>query len=62
MWVPSTFMTGIEGEEDTEAKDEKSRDMWYEAPKSKTHSECNILEELWDNWPKKKRNGHRFWL
>jgi hypothetical protein len=49
MRVPSTVMTGIEGEGDIEAKDEKSRDIWREAPKSKTYSESDILKELWDN-------------
>ena len=49
MRVPSTVMTGIEGEEDIEAKDEKSRDIWREAPKSKTYSESDIFKELWGN-------------
>jgi hypothetical protein len=49
MQMPLAVMTGIEGEEDTEAKDEKSIDRWREVSKSKTHSECDILKELWDN-------------
>jgi hypothetical protein len=49
MRVSSAVMTGIEGEGDIEAKDEKSRDIWCEAPKSKIYSESDILKELWGN-------------
>jgi hypothetical protein len=41
----------MEGEGDTEVKDEESGDIWRVTPKSKIHSECDILEELWGNWP-----------
>jgi hypothetical protein len=47
MRVPSTVITGMEGEGETEVKDEESGDIWCEAPESKTHSECDIPEELW---------------
>jgi len=47
--VPSTVITWMEGEGDTKKKDEESGDIWCETPKSKIHSECDILEELWGN-------------
>jgi hypothetical protein len=46
MRVPSTVITGMEDEGDMKVKDEESGDIWWEAPESKTHSECDILEEL----------------
>jgi hypothetical protein len=58
--VPSTVMTGIEGEGDTKAKDEESGDIWCESLEFKTHSESDILE-LWGNWPMKKKR-HSLWL
>ena len=39
------------GKGDTKVKDEKYRDRWCEAPKSKTYSKFNIPEQLWGNWP-----------
>jgi len=51
MRVPSTVITGMEGEGKTKVKDEESRDIWCKAPESKTHSECDIPEELLGNWP-----------
>jgi hypothetical protein len=54
MWVSAVVITGMEGEGETEVKDEESGDIWCEAPESKTHSECDIPEELWYNWPMKK--------
>jgi len=48
--VPSAVITGMEGEGDTKVKDEESGDIWCEAAESKTHSKCDILEELWGNW------------
>ena len=50
MIVLSTVITGIEGERDTKIKDEEYGDIWCKAPESKTHSECDIPEELWGNW------------
>ena len=41
----------MEDKGDTEVKDEESGDKWWEAPESKTHSKCDIPEELWGNWP-----------
>jgi hypothetical protein len=29
----------------------KNLETWCETPKTKTHSECDIHEELWGNWP-----------
>jgi len=49
MRVSSAIITRIEGEGDTKVKNEESRDIWYEEPESKTHSECNIPVELWGN-------------
>jgi len=40
----------MEGKGETKVKDEESRDIWCEAPESKTHSECDIPKELWGNW------------
>jgi hypothetical protein len=61
--VSSVVMTGIEGEKDTEAKDEESEGIWCEALEFKTHSECDIPKELWGNWPRgKKKSGHNLWL
>jgi hypothetical protein len=54
MRMSSTVITGIEGEDDTKVKDEESRDIWCEALESKIHSECDIPEELWGNWPMKE--------
>ena len=51
MRVPSAVITGMEDEGDAKVKDEESGDIWWEAPESKTHSECDIPEELWGNWP-----------
>jgi len=51
MRVSSVVMTGIEGEEDTEAKDEEYGGIWCEALEFKTHSECDIPKELWGNRP-----------
>ena len=42
---------GIKSKGDIEVKNKKSRDIWCKALKSKTQSECDILEELWGNWP-----------
>jgi len=44
----------MEGEGGTKIKDKEYKDIWCEVPKSKTYSECDILEELWGNWPTKK--------
>lgn len=49
MIVLSAVITGIEGERDTKVKDEEYGDIWCKAPESKTHSECDIPEELWGN-------------
>jgi hypothetical protein len=49
MEVPSAVITRMEGEGDTKVKDEESGDIWCEALESKTHLECDILEELWGN-------------
>jgi len=51
MRVSSVVMTGIESEEDTEAKDEEYGGIWCEALEFKTHSECDIPKELWGNRP-----------
>jgi hypothetical protein len=53
--VSSVVMTGIEGEKDTEAKDEESEGIWCEALEFKTRSECDIPKELWGNWPRGKK-------
>jgi hypothetical protein len=53
MRVPSVVITRLEGEWVIEVKDEESRDIWCEAPEFKTHSECDMPEELWENWPMK---------
>jgi len=47
--VPSAVIRGMEDKGDTEVKDEESGDIWWEVPESKTHSECDIPEELWGN-------------
>jgi hypothetical protein len=39
-------MTGIEYEWDTKAKDEESKDIWYEASESNTYSKFDIPKEL----------------
>jgi len=46
MRVPSAVITWMEGKGETEVKDEEYGDIWCEAPESKTHSECDIPEEL----------------
>jgi hypothetical protein len=52
--VSLAVMIGIEDKRNTKTKDEESGDIWCEAPESKTHSDYDILEELWGNWPTKK--------
>jgi hypothetical protein len=66
--VSSAVITGIKSKGDIKVKNEESRDIWCEAPKSKTRSECDILEELWGNWPTKEKadniyecNERNFW-
>jgi hypothetical protein len=54
MRVPSTIITRIDGERNTKVKDEESEGIWCVAPESKTHSECDITEELWGNWSTKE--------
>jgi len=44
----------MEGEGGTKIKDKEYEDICCEVPKSKTYSECDILEELWGNWPTKE--------
>jgi len=68
MRVSSAVITGMEGEGKIEVKDEESGDIWYEAPESKTHSECDIPEELWGNRPMEEEadvacgcNERNFW-
>ena len=51
--VSLVVMTWIESEGDTNAKNERSRDIWS-ALESKTHSNCDIPEELWGDWPMKE--------
>jgi len=55
MRVPSAVITGMDDEGDTEVKYKESGDIWWEAQESKTHLECDILEELWGNWPMKEK-------
>jgi hypothetical protein len=55
MRMSSVVMTGIEGEEDIEAKDKESGGIWCEALEFKTHLECGIPKELWGNWPIEKK-------
>jgi len=43
--VPLAIITRMEGEGETEVKDEESGDIWCEASESKTHSECDIPKE-----------------
>jgi len=54
IWVPSAVMKKIKDKEETLVKDEESGDIWCEVSESKTHSEYNIPEELWGNWPIKE--------
>ena len=49
--VSSAVMIGIKDEGVIEAKDKESGDIWCEAQESKIHSECDIPEKLWGNWP-----------
>jgi len=51
MRVPSIIITRMEGEGGTKTKDREYKDIWCEAPESRTYSEYDILEELWGNWP-----------
>jgi len=44
--VTSIIITRMEGEGGTKIKDKEYEDIWCEVPKSKTYSECDILEEL----------------
>ena len=52
--VPSAIITWIEDGGHTKEKDEKSKDIWCEPPKSKTHTKDDIPKELWGNWPTKE--------
>jgi hypothetical protein len=45
--VPFTVMIWLKDKGDTKIKDEESRDIWCEAPESKTHLGCDIPEKLW---------------
>ena len=47
--MSSLIMIGVKGEGDIETKDKESRNIWYEVPEFKTHLECDIPKELWDN-------------
>jgi len=49
--VSSAVMVGIKDEGVIEAKDKESGDIWCEAQEFKIHSECDIPEKLWGNWP-----------
>jgi hypothetical protein len=40
----------------------KNLKTWCEAPEFKTHSKCDIYEELWGNWLTTKKSGHSLWL
>lgn len=51
MKVSLAIITGMEGKYDIEVKDEESKDIWCEAPESKTHSQYDIPKKIWDNWP-----------
>ena len=47
--VPSAVMTEIENERDIKAKDKESRDIWWEAIESKTHSKLTNLKNYEEN-------------
>jgi hypothetical protein len=60
MRLSLAVITRMEGEGDKDVKDEESRDIWCEAPESKTYSKCDIPEELWGNWPMKGETNIAF--
>lgn len=45
----SIVMTWIDNDGDINAKDEGYGEIWCETLESKTHSDCDIPKELWDN-------------
>jgi len=55
MRVPSAVITWMEGEGVIEVKDEESKDIWCEAPESKTHSECEYMRTCEKNNLRKEK-------